>query len=100
VERIARFPDSGLSPAQFCAAEGVSLPAFYAWRRRLAADAHGSAPPQAQQDAGPRLLAVRLEGSAAPVEVVLPTGAILRLTPGADLTWVRCLLAALGGAPC
>jgi hypothetical protein len=31
---------------------------------------------------------------------VLPTGAILRLTPGADLAWVRSLVAALGGAPC
>src|SRR5947199_319176 len=36
VERLARFPDSGLSPAQFCAQEGVSLPSFYAWKRRLA----------------------------------------------------------------
>jgi hypothetical protein len=36
-ERLARFPDAGLSPAAFCAAEGVSLPSFYSWKRRLAA---------------------------------------------------------------
>jgi hypothetical protein len=38
-ERLARFPDSGLPPAQFCALEAVSLPSFYAWRRRLPAEA-------------------------------------------------------------
>ena len=31
VERLQRFADAGLSPARFCAAEGVSLPSFYAW---------------------------------------------------------------------
>jgi len=38
-ERLARFPDSGLTPAQFCALEAISSPSFYAWRRRLGAPA-------------------------------------------------------------
>ncbi len=33
-ERLARFATAGLTPAQFCAQEGVSLPSFYAWTRR------------------------------------------------------------------
>jgi transposase len=101
VDRLQRFPDSGLSPAQFCAAEGVSLPSFYSWKRRLAAESAGPAPqPARADDAGPRLLAVRLSPPAAAVEVVLPSGAVLRLPPGCDLAFVRALLQALGELPC
>jgi transposase len=101
VERIARFAPSGLSPARFCAQEGVSLPAFYSWKRRLAAVALGPAPaPDPGADPGPRLLPVRLASPAVPPELVLPGGAVLRLPPGCDLAWVRSLVEALGGAPC
>jgi transposase len=96
-ERLARFPTSGLTPAQFCALEAVSLPSFYSWKRRLAAPA---TPPEPTPDLGPRLLPVRLAPPAAAVELVLPSGAILRLPPGSDLTWVRALVAALGGESC
>jgi transposase len=98
LERLARFPDSGLTPAQFCALEAISLPSFYAWRRRLAAEA--AAGPDAAVDQQPRFLPVRLQPPAAAVELVLPTGAVLRLPPGCDLAWVRSLVAALGGASC
>jgi hypothetical protein len=101
IERLARFPSSGLTPAQFCAIEAVSLPSFYSWRRRLAAEAlaptaeHGRA-----VDLGPRLLPVRLPQLDPAVELVLTTGTVLRLPPGCDLAWVRSLVCALGGAPC
>jgi hypothetical protein len=98
-ERLARFPASGLTPAQFCAQQGVSLPSFYAWRRRLAAPATAAAP-DSDGDPGPRLLPVRLPAPGAAVELVLPGGAVLRLSPGCDLAFVRALLQALGGAPC
>ena len=101
VERRARFAHAGLSPAQFCACEGVSLPSFYAWKRRLAPEAFDPAaavPPAG--DPGPRLLPVRLPAATAPLELVLPSGAVLRIPPGCDLTWVRSLAEALGGAPC
>ena len=96
VERLTRFAASGLRPAAFCVQEGVSLPSFYAWKRRLAApDDTASAP----HDPGPRLLPVRLPAPAA-VEVVLPHGTVLRLTPSCELGWVRSLVEALGGLPC
>ena len=41
VERMERFQSSTVSVAEFCAAEGVSVPAFYQWKRTLAA---GDAP--------------------------------------------------------
>ena len=47
--RLARFEQGNLSAAAFCSSEGVSLPSFYSWRRRL----RPAAPPE--QD-GPRLV--------------------------------------------
>lgn len=101
VERLARFPTSGLSPAQFCASEGVSLPSFYSWRRRLltekdspGTESTGEAP------LGPRLLPVRLAPANAVPELVLPGGAVLRVPPGCDLAFVRSLVEVLGDAPC
>jgi hypothetical protein len=100
-DRLARFPLSGLTPSQFCAIEAVSLPSFYSWKRRLAAQT--LAPTSEQHtavDLGPRLLPVRLQQPATAVELVLPTGTLLRLPPGCDLAWVRSLVVALGGSPC
>src|SRR5271165_5720981 len=82
LDRLARFPSSGLTVAQFCALEAVSVPSFYSWRRRLAAEANPQ-PPTA--DPQLRLLPVRLQTVAAVVELVLTTGTVLRLSPGCDL---------------
>jgi hypothetical protein len=101
VERLARFPASGQSPAAFCAAEGVSLPSFYSWKRRLTAPPGGDPVAHARgAQTGPRLLPVRLACQAAAVELVLPQGVVVRIGPGCDLAWVRSLVEALGGTPC
>src|SRR4051812_35301749 len=78
-ERLACFPNAGLSVAAFCAAERVSVPSFFYWKRRLAA-----APPAATPDAEPRFFPVHLQPPPTPVEVVLPNGTLLRLHPGCD----------------
>jgi hypothetical protein len=88
-----------LSPAQFCAAEGVSLPSFYAWKRRLAAAAAEPAP-AGPDEPGPRLLPIRLPDPRAAIELALPTGATLRVAAGADEATLRCLLRLLGVPPC
>src|SRR5436309_7324485 len=101
LDRLARFPSSGLTVAQFCAIEAVSVPSFYSWKRRLAAEANACPTPQDQGgERGPRLLPVRLQLPTPAVELVLSTGAVLRLPPGCDLAWVRALAAALGGPAC
>jgi hypothetical protein len=89
-QRLLRFERSGLSAVAFCAKEGVSAPSFYAWRRRL----------QTSTEPVARLVPVRLLPAAAPVEVVVPGGLVLRLTPGCDLDFVRTLVARLGERPC
>jgi hypothetical protein len=93
-ERFDRFAQTRLSVAAFCEAEGVSTQSYYYWKRKLA-----SGPADAEGDL-PRLLPVHLLGSACPVELVLPSGPILRLAPGCDLAFVRSLVAALGDSSC
>ena len=91
VERLRRFADSGVTVVAFCHNEGISSHAFYYWKSKLQPHDH-----DADQ---PRLLPVRLK-DAAPVELALPNGCVLRLAPGCDLGFVRSLVGALGGEPC
>ena len=99
VFRLQRFADSGLTPAQFCANEGVSLPSFYSWKRRLAADASGAdAPPT--DDLHPPLLPVRLQSLPPSLELALPSGAVLRIPPDAEEATLRTLFRLLGVMPC
>jgi transposase len=98
-QRLARFDRSGLSAAAFCARESITLPSFYAWRRRL----HASLVRPSIRNPGPpadaHFVPVRLFAPT-PVEVHPPGGATLRLEPGCDLDFVRSLVAALGGPSC
>jgi hypothetical protein len=93
---LDRFQRSGLTVPAFCEREGVSPASFYVWRRRLQ---HDSPPPAAD---APRLVPVRFvtPPASAPVELLLPSGCVLRLCPDCDLDWLRQLLPVLGVAPC
>ncbi len=95
-QRLDRFRKSGLAVADFCEREGISTASFYAWRRRLQSDS----PPHAAD--APRLVPVRLvtPPANAPVELLLPSGCVLRLSPDTDLTWLGQLLPLLGVVPC
>ncbi len=90
--------ESGLPIREFCAREGVSQASFFAWRRKLrqgapAAERH---PPLEKNHAedSPRLVPVRLleaKGAAA-VEVVSPSGLVLRVHDDAGTENVRRVL--------
>ena len=112
-ERLARFVRAGTSIVQFCADEGISPPAFYAWRKRLGA---GATPVQAE-DASARLgqqhglfAPVRLTGTGqgvSQVTVWLPGGTRLEI-PLADPSVAGSVLGVIlqadaeqaGGQPC
>jgi hypothetical protein len=111
-ERLARFARADTSIVQFCDDEGVSTPAFYAWRRRLADDGSGraaslAAPPVQRQ--GP-FAPVRVTGIApqsSPVTVWLCGGTRLEISmadPQAAATVLAAILQAdaerAGGQPC
>jgi hypothetical protein len=93
-QRLEHFRRSGLTVADFCDRQGISVASFYAWKRRLAT---GPAPAPA-----PRFVPVRVvtPPASAAVELLLPSGLVLRLAPGVDLAWLRQLLDLLGDAPC
>jgi hypothetical protein len=97
LDRFRRFAAADQSVIDFCRAEGIATQAFYYWRNKLARPAAADGP--AAQDP-PRFLPVRLQVEAAPVELVLPSGVLLRLAPGCDIAFVRALLQALGAVPC
>jgi hypothetical protein len=101
LDRISRFPLSGLTPAQFCAIEAVSLPSFYSWKRRFAAEALLSEAGLDQSaQPTPTLLPVRLPCSDAPLELVLSTGLVLRIPPGTDVQLLHAVLTTLGAKRC
>jgi transposase len=88
-ERIAAQRRSGMSVKQFCREQGLTECTFYAWRKRL-------------QERGPVRFAL-VERSArrqnrtteAVLELVLATGARLRIGSGVDAATLRTVLDAL-----
>jgi transposase-like protein len=93
---IARWERSDLTIRDFCADHEVSEPSFYAWRRELAARDQVTRPATVPV---PTFVPVRVTPPAV-VEIVFPTGVVLRVPTGADLAAVAHLVAALGARPC
>ena len=99
-ERLRRYARSGLTVAEFCRREGVSVPSFYQWRRRLA-----DASPVAGSTRSPRgpgsdataAFQQVLLGGAGVVAIELPSGIRVEL-PADRLPLVRAVVADLLGA--
>ena len=93
---IERWKTSGQSIAAFCASHRVSQATFYSWRNRLTA--HGR-PTTALPSPTPQFAPVRVIPDLT-VEVVLPSGLVVRVPIGADAAVVARLVAALQGVAC
>jgi hypothetical protein len=92
-ERLGRQRRSGQTIAEFCEREGVSTPAFYAWKRRLTGAT--AAPVGPAKRSAPLFVPLSLGTVAAGVRIVLPGGAVVELPPGADERLLRtCIRAA------
>jgi transposase-like protein len=92
-EILAAWQESGQSIRAFCADRGVSEASFFAWRRTLR-QRDRQAPP-----APPKFVPLHLLADAV-LEVVLPSGVVIRVPPGADALLVAALVAALGSTSC
>lgn len=98
--RFERFSKSEKSVTEFCRVEGVSLPSFYQWRKKLAG------PSAASGDGRGSFAAVRLVGAAS-VAAWLPGGTRLEIPLGDPQslalvieTLVRADAERAGGASC
>jgi transposase-like protein len=91
---------------EFCAEHGVSQPSFYAWRRTIAQrDQQSAARPKATKAAEDRtaFVPVKVMGPTPNpmLEVVAPSGHLVRVPPEFDAATLRRLLAVLEEAtPC
>lgn len=84
--RLQRFQCSGLSVTRFCQLEGVSMPSFYQWRKRLGISTMNK--PAAT------FLPVRVTRSAA-IEIHLPNGSRVCVPPE-DLDSLRVAIETAG----
>ena len=109
---LAAWRRSGQSVRAFCAAQGLSEPSFYAWRRVLeprrgprvtSNDRTVSAASAAGLTEPSPFVPVRLIDDATPgaaVEVVLRGGRVLRVAAGFSAQALREVVAVLEGLPC
>jgi hypothetical protein len=100
---------SGMSVRDFCRREGLKDWTFRLWRQELALRdrGHSTAPTGEPAEATPSFLPVRVIDPEAltpraspPIEIVLPTGPILRVPSGFDPRTLGHVLAVLEGRPC
>ena len=99
-ERLQRFVRCGQTVAAFCESEGISMPSFYQWRRKLAGRKsckRSYAKPSARQTFVP-LKIVSPADAKAPIEIQLPNGTRVYLT-GGDRELIGAAIAAAGQLP-
>jgi len=96
VERLERFGRANQTVAQFCAAEGISVPSFYVWKRTLASAA------TTPDTVTPSLVPIRLTPSPAgsPIELVFPSGTVLRFPIDARPEVIAAVVLAVEARPC
>jgi len=100
-ERLARFAAGGQSVVAFCAAEGVSASNFYLWRRRLSPPTSpATVPPPVAPTVVPLRIAAAAPAPAAPIELALPSGTVVRFPADARPELVVAVLRGWEGRPC
>jgi hypothetical protein len=93
-QRLGRFARSELTVAEFCRREGVSVPAFYQWRRRLAESSSDNG--KGGRPARASFLPVQITQDAG-VHVAFPNGARLTL-PSGDRDLIRLTIKLIAAA--
>ena len=93
--RLERFQQARLSVAKFCRQEGVSVPSFYQWRKRLGVAATQT---QRQRKSAEPVEFLPVTLRAASVELRLPNGVRVQLPAGDDEA-LRVAIDAAGRLP-
>lgn len=95
-DTITTWKDSGESIRAFCVARGIAESTFFVKRRELA---RREQPGQPAPTRSPSFAAVRVIAEPV-IEVVLPTGLLVRIPSSADPVAVARLVGALGTSSC
>jgi transposase len=91
---LRQWHSSGLSVGDFCAERELAVATFYAWRRTIAqrdAEAVRFVPVRVVPDEQP----ARTPHGAAGLELLLPSGRLVRIGPGFDADTLQRLLVVL-----
>jgi hypothetical protein len=102
-DRVARWHKSGHSARVFAEQEGVNAGTLYSWSRRLGMK-RSEYRQRSEGATLPALLPVVVApagaapSSSAPLEIVLPDGAVVRVPPSFDEATLARVVRALGGA--
>ncbi|XXX73294.1 hypothetical protein WMF30_37165 [Sorangium sp. So ce134] len=103
-DRVARWHKSGHSARVFAKQEGVNAGTLYSWSRRLGMQ-RSEYRKRSEKATLPALLpvvvapaATTAPSSGAPLEILLPDGAVVRVPPSFDETTLARVVRALGGA--
>jgi transposase-like protein len=103
-ETVAAFEKSGLSVRAFCTARDLPETSFFNWRRTLRKRDRQRPAPRSQEVRQPTLVPLRVVPNAvvanAVLEIVLPTGLIVRVPAGAEVSVVAALVTALRTPSC
>ena len=95
IERVRRCERSGLDVAEFARREGIKAKQLSWWRWRLRSS------DEPAMAAEPEFLPVRIvtstpPSSSTPIEIVLPSGRLVRVRPGFDPATLERVLAIAG----
>ena len=92
-----RQTSSGLSIRQFCAAEDVSEPSFFAWRRKLQGGGRKSTPPVNNSGKPPAFIPLALVDSPSTLEVIHPLGYRIRVSANISVAMLSSVLDVIDG---
>ena len=110
-QMLRRWRHSGRTVRDFCAANRLSEPTFYSWRRTIAARDQEAAPRQTTErdrrptrahesdGGGPTFVPIRVVATTPALEVVLRDGRVVRVPADFDAIALRQLLAVLDEVP-
>lgn len=93
-ERLRRYEQAGQTVAEFCRREGVSVPSFYQWRKRLASSPGRQSKWATRRRTQEPVFQQVMLTSAAVVAVDLPSGVRMEL-PAQEVQLVRAVVAEL-----